>query len=45
MLAVLEAACNGVDLETGPFPVNDIELEAALAQIEILKHQLAKRTE
>lgn len=43
MLSVLEAACNGVDLESGPFPVKDIELEAALAQIEILKQQLAER--
>ncbi len=45
ILAVLEAARNGVDLETGPFPVKEVELEAALAQIEILKNQLAERTE
>lgn len=37
MLAVLEAACAGIDLETGPFPIKEITLEAALAQIETLK--------
>lgn len=37
MLAVLQAAHAGIDLETGPFPVQDIALEAALAQIETLK--------
>jgi hypothetical protein len=44
MLAVLEAACNGLDLETGPFQVQEVELDAALAQIEILKKQLDERT-
>ncbi len=39
-LAVLEAACNGVDLETGPFPVKSVELETALAQLEVLKNQI-----
>lgn len=36
MLAVLEAAQKGIDLETGPFPVKEIPLEKALAQIEAL---------
>jgi len=40
MLAVLEAARDGVDLESGPFEVKDITLEDALAQIETLKVQL-----
>ncbi|MFN8490328.1 MAG: hypothetical protein U0350_22260 [Caldilineaceae bacterium] len=37
MLAVLQAARAGIDLETGPFPVKEITLEAALAQLETLK--------
>jgi hypothetical protein len=44
MVAVLQAVHNGVDLETGPFPVKDMELEAALAQLETLRNQLAERT-
>jgi hypothetical protein len=36
MLAVLEAARDGIDLETGPFPVKDIPLEQALEQISTL---------
>jgi hypothetical protein len=34
MLAVLEAAEKGVDLETGPFPVEQLELQAALTRFE-----------
>jgi hypothetical protein len=34
MLAVLEAAQQGTDLETGPFPTQSIPLEEALKQIE-----------
>ncbi len=37
MVAVLQAAHTGIDLESGPFPVEPISLEAALAQIETLK--------
>ncbi|MEZ4735871.1 MAG: hypothetical protein R3E79_52950 [Caldilineaceae bacterium] len=37
MLAVLEAARAGVDLETGPFPVKAVTLEAALTEIEALR--------
>lgn len=37
MLAVMEAAHKGIDLETGPFPIKEIPLETALAQIETLK--------
>jgi len=44
MLAVLEAACNDVDLETGLFPVKVVELEMALSQIEALKKQLGEQT-
>jgi hypothetical protein len=40
MLAVLEAARDGVDLETGPFPVKEVSLQEALAQIEALKGSL-----
>jgi hypothetical protein len=36
MLAVLNASQQGIDLETGPFPVQDMPLEKALAQIEAL---------
>lgn len=36
MLAVFEAARAGVDLETGPFPVKAVTLEAALAELEAL---------
>ena len=39
MLAVLEAAHEGIDLETGPFPIKEMTLETALAQIETLKQQ------
>jgi hypothetical protein len=34
MLAVLEAAKQGLDLETGPFPTQSISLEEALMRIE-----------
>jgi len=34
MLAVMDAAQRGEDLETGPFPVKPISLEAGLAEIE-----------
>jgi hypothetical protein len=34
MLAVLEAANQGIDLETGPFPTQSISLEEALIRIE-----------
>jgi hypothetical protein len=36
MLAVLEAARGGVNLESAPFPVKDVTLQEALAQIEVL---------
>jgi uncharacterized protein DUF4058 len=36
MVAVLEAAKNGIDLETGPFPVQDIALQEALMRIDKL---------
>jgi len=36
MLAVAEAAVAGQDLETGPFPVADLPLEAALARLAAL---------
>ena len=36
MVAVLEAAQHGVDLETGPLQAAEMELTAALAQIEEL---------
>ncbi len=39
MVAILEAAHQGIDLETGPFPCQEITLETALAQLEILQHQ------
>ena len=38
MVTVLEAAANGVDLETGPFPVKTLPLETALAQIETMQN-------
>jgi len=37
MIAVLEAAQSGIDLETGPFPVKEVPLETALAQIEAMR--------
>jgi len=37
MVAVLQAAHDGIDLETGPFPVEPLTLEAALATIETFK--------
>ncbi len=37
MVAVLEAAKNGVDLETGPFPPLDLGLVAALERIAALR--------
>lgn len=37
MMVVLEAAHNGVDLETGPFTTKNLPLDDALAQIEALK--------
>lgn len=40
MVVVLEAACAGVDLETGPFPVKAIPLEAALAEMEALRTEV-----
>jgi hypothetical protein len=40
MLAVLEAAHAGIDLETGHLPVKTISLEDALIQIATLKAQL-----
>jgi Protein of unknown function (DUF4058) len=36
MLAVLEAAQKGIDLETGPFPVKELPLETVLAHIEAI---------
>lgn len=36
MLAVLEAAANGLDLEAGPFPVKTMPLEMALAKLETM---------
>ncbi len=41
MLAVLEAATNGLDLETGPFPVKPLPLETALAKLETVQHNLS----
>jgi len=37
MIAVLEAAKQGIDLETGPFPTQPIALEEALVRIETLQ--------
>jgi hypothetical protein len=37
MLAVLQAASEGVDLEIGSFPVAEVDLETALKQIETYK--------
>jgi Protein of unknown function (DUF4058) len=34
MLAVLEAAHNGIDLESASFPVKEVDLETALAEIK-----------
>lgn len=39
MVAVLDAAQQGVDLETGPFPISEMTLSAALAEIESLRDQ------
>lgn len=39
MLAVLQAAAQGLDLEQGAFPAADIELTEALAQIAALKNR------
>lgn len=39
MIAVLEAARDSLDLETGPFPVSAVTLEAALAQLEVLQRR------
>jgi Protein of unknown function (DUF4058) len=36
MLSVLEAAGDGVDLETGPFPVKSLPLAESLAQMEAI---------
>jgi hypothetical protein len=41
MVAVLEAARAGVDLETGPFPVTPMILAEGLARIDNLKSELA----
>lgn len=35
----LKAAQAGVDLETGPFPIQEVTLESALAQIEVLNRE------
>ncbi|MFN8490329.1 MAG: DUF4058 family protein [Caldilineaceae bacterium] len=40
MLAVLQAADRGIDLETGPFPVQEIALDTALAQLEARKREM-----
>ncbi len=42
MRAVLEAARNGVDLRTGPFPVKPISLEEATNQIEAINRELSR---
>jgi hypothetical protein len=39
MVAVLQAARAGVDLETGPFPVGSLSLADALAKLELYKTQ------
>ena len=39
MVAVLDANVHNVDLETGPFPIRDMTLSAALAEIESLREQ------
>jgi hypothetical protein len=36
MLAVLEAKSQAINLETGPFDVRMLDLDEALAQIEVL---------
>lgn len=36
MLAVLEAARDGIDLESGTFPVKEVDLETALAEMKAL---------
>jgi hypothetical protein len=41
MVAVLEAARAGLDLETGPFPTRLLTLDEALKQIETLTSELA----
>lgn len=40
MVSVLHAAQNDLDLETGPFPVKEMTVEAALAEIEALRTQV-----
>lgn len=37
MLAVLEAAQKEIDLEAGPFPIKDVDLDSALKQIQLLQ--------
>jgi hypothetical protein len=37
MLAVLEAAAKGLDLEAGPFTLPELDLDAALARIAVLR--------
>lgn len=39
MVAVLDANVHNVDLETGPFPIRDMTLSAALAELESLREQ------
>ncbi|MEZ4863131.1 MAG: DUF4058 family protein [Caldilineaceae bacterium] len=39
MVTVLEATVNEIDLETGPFPVQALPLESALAALEALRHR------
>jgi Protein of unknown function (DUF4058) len=38
MVTVLQAARNGIDLETGPFPTADTDLDEALKQIKALRN-------
>lgn len=40
MVAVLEAAHQGLDLETGPFPIPSLAFDAALARINTIKATL-----
>ncbi len=45
MLAVVEAAAAGYDLETGPFPVRDVALEEALTLLDALVRERATTAE
>jgi hypothetical protein len=40
MVAVLEAARGGLDLESGPFPAKTLSLDDARAHIELLTHEV-----